>query len=248
MANMFSNVYARGNQRQGFDSGLRQYMLKVYNLMTMALAVSGVMAYAFMSVPALTALVFNVTPNGMISGYTGLGMIVSFAPIGIALYFFWGMGRMTVQTAQTLFWVYAALTGVSLSTLGFVYTGASIAKTFFVAASVFGAMSIYGYTTKRDLTSMGSFLIMGLFGIIIASLVNLILQSPAVDFAVSILGVFLFMGLTAWDTQRLKEMYYNAGGGEYGQKMALVGAFTLYLDFINLFLYLLRFMGVRKED
>lgn len=246
MSNMFSSVLE--GSRRGFDSGLREYMLKIYNLMAMALAISGFMAYSFMSIPALTSLVFNIAPNGMIAGYTGLGYIVALAPVGIALYFFWGAGRISTQNAQNLFWIYAALTGISLATLGFIYTGASIAKTFFVTASSFGAMSIYGYSTNRDLTSVGSFLVMGLIGIVIASLANLFMHSPAIDFAVSILGIFVFMGLTAYDTQRLKELYYSAGGGEYGQKMAIVGAFTLYLDFINLFLHLIRFLGVRRDN
>jgi len=245
MSNMFTASFA--GSRQSFDAGLRQYMLKIYTLMSAALALSGVMAYSFMKVEALTALVYQIDPNGVIMGFTGLGYLIMFSPIGIALYFFMGMGRMSAQTAQTLFWVYAALTGISLSSLGFVYTGASIAKTFFITASVFGTMSIYGYTTKSDLTSMGSFLRMGLIGIILASLVNLFTQSAAVDFALSILGVVIFIGLIAYDTQRLKEVYYSAGGGAMGQKMAIVGAFILYLDFINLFLYLLRFMGNRRE-
>jgi uncharacterized protein len=241
---MFTNTFAES--RKGFDSGLRQYMLKIYNLMAAALAISGAMAYAFATIPALTSLVFQINPNGTI-GYTGLGYVAVFAPIGIALYFFWGNARMNIQTAQTLFWVYAALTGISLASLGFIYTGASIAKTFFITASMFGGMSIYGYTTNKDLTSMGSLLFIGLIAIILASIVNIFMQSPAVEFAVSIIGIIIFLGLTAYDTQRLKEIYYSAGGGEYAQKMAIVGAFTLYLDFINLFIYLLRFLGVRKE-
>jgi FtsH-binding integral membrane protein len=179
-------------------------------------------------------------------GTSGLGMLISFAPLGIAIYFFMGLGRMSVNTAQTLFWVYAAVMGMSLSYLGLVYTGQSLARTFFICASVFGAMSLYGYSTKSDLTSMGSFLIMGLIGLIVVSLVNIFLRSPAIDFATSFIGIAIFMGLTAWDTQKLKTIYYSSGGGEMGQKMAVMGAFTLYLDFINLFLYMLRFFGDRK--
>ncbi len=245
-SNMFSGVFATSS-RQTYDEGLRKYMLNIYNIMTMGLMISAIMAYGFMSIPALAQLVFNIAPNGMLIGYTGLGYLVLFAPIGIAMYFFFGIGKMSIEKAQMLFWVYAAVTGISLSTLGFVYTGASIAKTFFITAGTFGSMSIYGYTTKRDLTSMGSFLRMGIFGLIIASLVNMFMQSPAVDFALSFLGVFLFMGLTAWDTQRLKDMYYSVGGGEFAQKYAIVGAFTLYLDFLNLFLYMLRFFGDRRQ-
>ena len=214
--------------------------------MAMGLVVTGVFAFSTLNFPPLAALMFNIGPNGEFIGTSGLGMLISFAPLGIAIYFFMGLGRMSVNTAQTLFWVYAAVMGMSLSYLGLVYTGQSLARTFFICASVFGAMSIYGYTTKTDLTSMGSFLIMGLIGIIVVSLVNIFLRSPAIDFATSFIGIAIFMGLTAWDTQKLKTIYYNSGGGEMGQKMAVLGAFTLYLDFINLFLYMLRFFGDRK--
>jgi FtsH-binding integral membrane protein len=229
-----------------FDEGLRNYMLKIYNFMAMGLVVTGVFAFSTLNFPPLAGLMFNIGPNGEFISTSGLGMLISFAPLGIAIYFFMGLGRMSVNTAQTLFWVYAAVMGMSLSYLGLVYTGQSLARTFFICASVFGAMSLYGYTTKTDLTSMGSFLIMGLIGIIVVSLVNIFLRSPAIDFATSFIGIAIFMGLTAWDTQKLKTIYYNSGGGEIGQKMAVLGAFTLYLDFINLFLYLLRFFGDRK--
>lgn len=230
----------------GFDEGLRSYMLKIYNFMAMGLLVTGSFAFATLNFPPLASLMFNIGPNGEFLGTSGLGMLISFAPLGIAVYFFMGLGRMSVNTAQTLFWVYAGVMGMSLSYLGLIYTGQSLARTFFICASVFGAMSLYGYTTKRDLTSMGSFLVMGLIGLIVVSLVNIFLQSPAIDFATSFVGIAIFMGLTAWDTQKLKTMYYHSGGGEIGQKMAVLGAFSLYLDFINLFLYMLRFFGDRK--
>ena len=229
-----------------FDEGLRNYMLKIYNFMAIGLLVTGVFAFSTLNFPPLASLMFNIGPNGEFMGTSGLGMLISFAPLGIAIYFFMGLGRMSVNTAQTLFWVYAAVMGMSLSYLGLVYTGQSLARTFFICASVFGAMSLYGYSTKSDLTSMGSFLIMGLIGLIVVSLVNIFLQSPAIDFATSFIGIAIFMGLTAWDTQKLKTIYYSSGGGEMGQKMAVMGAFTLYLDFINLFLYMLRFFGDRK--
>ena len=232
--------------KQGFDEGLRSYMLKIYNFMAMGLVITGVFAFATLNFPPLASLMFNIGPNGEFLGTTGFGMLMSFAPLGIAIYFFMGMGSLSVGTAQLLFWVYAALMGISLSYLGLVYTGQSLAKTFFICSSVFGAMSIYGYTTKRDLTSVGSFLIMGLIGMIVVSLVNIFLRSPAIDFATSFIGIFIFVGLIAWDTQKLKTMYYASGGGEFGQKMAIIGAFSLYLDFINLFLHLLRFFGDRK--
>jgi hypothetical protein len=230
----------------GFDEGLRSYMLKIYNFMAMGLLITGVMAFATLNFPPLLNIMYNIGPNGEIMGISGMGMLINFAPLAIAIYFFMGMGRMSVQTAQTMFWVYAAVMGMSMSYLGLAYTGQSLAKTLFICASVFGSMSIYGYSTKNDLTSMGSFMIMGLIGLIIVSLVNIFLQSPAIEFATSFIGVGIFMGLTAWDTQRLKAMYYAAGAGEMGQKVAIMGAFTLYLDFINLFLYLLRFFGDRR--
>lgn len=241
----YTKQYA-GAEKKSFDEGLRSYMLKIYNYMALAILLTGVMAWATLNFAPLTQLMYDVTPSGQIIGQSTMGMILTFAPLGIALFFFMGIGRISVQTAMTMFWAYAAIMGMSLSHLGIVYTGQSIAKTFFISSSVFASMSIYGYTTKRDLTSMGSFLVMGLIGLIIVSLVNIWLQSPAIEFATSFVGVAVFMGLTAWDTQKLKSIYYQTGGGEMGQKMAIVGAFSLYLDFINLFLYLLRFFGDRR--
>lgn len=241
----YTKAYA-AKESKGFDEGLRSYMLKIYNYMALALLVTGVLAYGTLSFPPLTALMYNIGPNGEFMGTSGFGMIITFAPLIIALVFFMGMAKMSVQTAQMVFWIYAAVMGMSLSSLGLMYTGQSLAKTFFICASVFGAMSLYGYTTKKDLTSMGSFLFMGLIGLIIVSLVNIFLQSPALEFATSFIGVAIFMGLTAWDVQKLKAMYYYSGGGEQGEKVAIMGALTLYLDFINLFLYLLRFVGDRK--
>jgi uncharacterized protein len=234
-------------QRKSYDEGLRSYMLKIYNYMTVALVITGIAALATLYFEPLTRTLFEITPTGQIVGTTMFGMLVMIAPVGIAFYFFMGIGRMQVETAQVLFWVYATLTGMSLSSLGFIYTGESIARTFFVCASVFGAMSLYGYTTQKDLTSMGSFMVMGLFGLIIASLANMFFQSAAMNFAISLIGIVVFMGLIAWDTQKLKGMYYASGGGEFGQKLSIIGAFTLYLDFINLFLYMLRFMGNRRD-
>jgi FtsH-binding integral membrane protein len=243
---MIDYTKSLAQEKGGFDEGLRAYMLKIFNFMAMGLLITGVFAYATLNFPPLSALMFQVGPNGEFVGTTGFGMFMSFAPLGIALYFFMGFGRLSINAAQTLFWVYAAVMGVSLSYLGLVYTGQSLVRTFLICSSVFGAMSLYGYSTKKDLTSMGSFLIMGLIGIIIVSLVNLFLQSPAIDFATSFIAIGVFMGLTAWDVQKLKTMYFSVGGGEVGQKMAVLGAFTLYLDFINLFLYMLRFFGDRK--
>lgn len=234
------------NETRGFDAGLRLYMLKIYNIMAMGLLLTGTMAFATLNFPPLMHLMYNIGPNGELMGTTMIGMIATFAPIGIALYFFMGSARISIQKAQTLFWVYAALMGMSLSSLGFIYTGQSLVRTFFICSTVFGAMSLYGYTTKKDLTSMGSFLVMGLIGLLVVSLINMFLQSSAVNFATSLIGVGIFMGLIAWDTQKLKSMYYAAGGGEMGQRAAIMGAFSLYLDFINLFLHMLRFFGDRR--
>lgn len=238
---------AAGSQRRNYDDGLRQYLLKVYNYMSLALLMTAIVSYLTLNFPPLAYLVFNIGPNGEFLGSTGIGTLVMLAPIGIAFYFFSGISRMSLQTAHSLFWAYAALTGVSFASFAFVYTGESIVRTFFICSSVFGAMSIYGYSTKKDLTSIGSFLIMGLFGIIIASIVNLFLRSEAIHFATSFIGVAIFMGVIAWDTQKIKNMYYHLGGGEMAQKMSILSALTLYLDFINLFIYLLRFFGQRKD-
>ncbi len=231
--------YGSAAESAKLDTGLREYMLKIYNYMAVALVVTGVTGYATMSFEPLTQMMFNFSPAGQLVGQTGLGWLVMISPIGIAFYFFSGAGRMDVVKAKTLLWVYAGLTGMSLASLGFIYTGESIARSFFVTAGTFAAMGIYGHTTKRDLTSMGSFMAMGLIGLIIASLANLFFQSSALYFTTSILGIAIFMGLIAWDTQKLKNMYYMSGGGEMGQKLAVMGAFNLYLDFINLFLLLL---------
>ncbi|KJV57165.1 inhibitor of apoptosis-promoting Bax1 family protein [Orientia chuto str. Dubai] len=243
----YTKAYSSGVQNN-IDEGLRTYMLRIYNLMAVALFITAIAATATFSLEPIARLMFHFSPNGYVIGQTPIGLLVNIAPIGIALYFFWGIGRLDISTAQVLFWIYSALVGMSLSALGYIYTGESLVSSFFVTASAFAIMSIYGHSTKKDLTSFGSLLTMGLFGIIIASLVNIFLGSAAIHFATSILGVGIFMGLIAWDTQKLKHIYYNSGGGELGQKLAVVGAFTLYLDFINLFLYVLRFLGNRRKD
>ncbi|WP_016916917.1 Bax inhibitor-1/YccA family protein [Rickettsia honei] len=233
----YTKTLTAASKNKTFDEGLRKYMLKVYNYMALALLLTGVAAVTTISVEPIYNLMFQ----------TGFGTIIMFAPLGIALYFFMGFGQMNLQTTQILFWVYAGLTGMSLAYLALIYTGASIARTFFICSSVFGAMSLYGYSTSRDLTSMGSFFAMGLIGLIIASLVNLFIKSSALSFATSLIGIVIFMGLIAWDTQKIKSMYYMAGNDEVGQKLSIMAAFTLYLDFINLFLYLMRFLGNRRD-
>lgn len=217
------------------DMGLRSYMLSVYNYMALALVLTGICAMAVGTVPALTQLVFG----------TGLFWLFALAPIGLSLIFSFRLQTMSLASAQMLFALFAFCMGVSLGSIFLRYTGESIARTFFITSATFGAMSLYGYTTKKDLTSWGSFLIMGLFGMIIASLVNLFLQSPAVHFITSVMGVIIFTGLIAYDTNRIKDMYYYGGG--MTEKLAVYGALSLYMDFVNLFVHLLQFFGQRRD-
>jgi len=228
------------------DAGLRAYMLNVYNLMASALALTGITAYAGANWEPLRNALFNL--DGIHPGLTGLGWLVMFAPLVMVMVLGAGINRMSLAAAQATFWAYAGVMGLSLSSLFFVYTGESITRVFFITAIVFGSMSMWGYTTRRDLTGMGHFMMMGVFGIIIASLVNLFLHSSGLQFAVSVIGVVAFTGLTAYDTQKIKGMYYQlAGSGDMAAKFAIMGALNLYLDFINLFIYLLRFMGDRRN-
>jgi FtsH-binding integral membrane protein len=214
-------------------------MTKVYNFMAIALVISGIVAFVVASSPALMQAIFG----------TPLAFVVMLAPLGFVIFFSVKMNSLSAAKAKTYLYIYSALMGLSLSTILIAYTGASVARTFFVTASTFGAMSIYGYTTKKDLTAIGSFLIMGLIGLIIASLVNLFMKSSALDFAVSLIGVVIFIGLTAYDTQRIKQNYYAmgaAGNSEATSKLAVIGALSLYMDFINLFIMMLRFLGDRR--
>jgi len=242
---MFTETYT--SARKSVDEGLRQYFLLIYNYIALALAITGFAAFASLNFEPLVNLLYVVGPNKELLGITGFGWLVNFSPLIMSLFFFNGIANMELKKTQMLFCIYAGLMGISLSYLGLLYTGQSIVKTFFVCAASFAGMSIYGYSTNKDLTSMGSFMVMGLVGIIIASLINIFMQSSAVYFATSLLGIFIFMGLIAWDTQKLKVIYYQAGGGEYGQKMAVLGALTLYMDIINLFVYMLRFFGDRRN-
>lgn len=237
------------------DEGLRAYMLRVYNLMAFGVAITAVAAYVVLQLAVATdpAAAVATLPNGkMLTSFgaalygSPLQWVVMLAPLALVFFMSFRIHKMSVGTAQTTFWVYAALMGVSLSSIFLVYTGASVVRTFFVSAAAFGALSLYGYTTKRSLSAMGSFMVMGLFGLIIASLVNLFLKSSGLDFAISAIGVLVFAGLTAWDTQKIKEMYFEADDDVVAGRKAIMGALTLYLDFINLFLFLLRFLGNRE--
>ncbi len=225
----------------GLDQGLRSYMLGVYNMMAIGLAITGVAAYGTallaMSNPAFQQLLF-MSP---------LRWVVMLAPVAMVFFLSFRIQTMSASAAQMTFWVYAALVGLSLSSIFIVFTGQSIVRTFFVTAAAFGALSLYGYTTKRDLSAMGSFLMMGLFGLIIASVVNIFLGSTALQFAVSVMGVLIFAGLTAWDTQSIKEMYYEGDSSDAHGRKVVMGALRLYLDFINMFMFLLQFMGNNRN-
>ena len=227
------------------DVGLREYMLKVYNLMASGLALTGIVAYFSANTPANLNMLYTAGDGGMLQP-TGLAYLVMFSPLAFVLALSFGINKMQASTAQAVFWGFAAVMGLSLASIFLVYTGASIARVFFITAGTFAGMSLYGYTTKRDLTGMGSFLMMGLIGIIIAMIVNMFMQSSAMHFVISVVGVLIFIGLTAYDTQKIKNMYLQADGAEVMSKKAIMGALTLYLDFINLFLMLLRLFGDRR--
>jgi FtsH-binding integral membrane protein len=237
------NYQSRAQAGEVIDQGLRAYMLKVYNLMALGLAITGVAAFLSFQFAFANG---ELTAFGQAIYASPLRWVVILAPLAAVFFLSFRINQMSVAAAQTTFWVYSALVGLSLSSIFIIYTGQSIVQTFFVTAASFGALSLYGYTTKRNLSAMGSFLIMGLFGLIIASIVNIFLASSAVQFAISAIGVLIFAGLTAYDTQRIKEMYFEADGYDVAGRKAIMGALTLYLDFINLFMFLLQFMGNRK--
>ena len=227
------------------DVGLREYMLRVYNYMASGLALTGIVAYLAASTPAILNLLYAAGPDGRIQP-TMLAYIVMFAPLGFIFALSAGINRMKASTAQMVFWAFAAVMGLSMANIFLVFTGASIARVFFITAGTFAGMSLYGYTTKRDLTGIGQFLFMGLIGIIIAMVVNLFLQSPALYFVISVVGVLVFVGLTAYDTQAIKNMYLESDGSEVAAKKSIMGAVKLYLDFINLFIMLLHLFGQRR--
>lgn len=239
MAEFDRNVAAHGGagaRAQVIDQGLREYMLRVYNYMASGLALTGIIAY----LGYRTDFYAGIADSPLI-------WVVMLAPLGVVFYLSARIHSMSFASAQTWFWVYAALVGLSLSGIFYVYSGVSITRVFFITAGMFGAVSLYGYTTKRDLTGFGSFLFMGLIGIIIASVVNIFLASSALHFAISVIGVLVFTGLTAYDTQRIKEIYIEDDGHEVAGKKSIMGALALYLDFLNLFLMMLRLMGGNRE-
>ncbi len=253
-----NNSYRTAQAYAGYDSaaldaGLRSYMLRVYNWMASGLVLTGLIAYAIFAVPALHALFYTTQMNAagyMVQAPTILSYIAIFAPLAFVLVLSFGVNKLSTTAVQALFWVFCGAMGASLTTIFMVYTGNSIAEVFFITAGTFAGTSLYGYTTGRNLASMGSFMMMGLIGIIIAMVVNMFLHSPAIQFAISILGVLIFTGLTAYDTQRIKADYMQFGSS-YGTAMAgkrsVYDALQLYLNFINLFLFLLQLFGQRNN-
>lgn len=219
-----------------YDAGLRKYMLGIYNYMASALALTGAVAYGVSTSEDLLMMLF-----GGPQAY-----LVMFAPLVFVMALSFGVHKMSAATLQTLFWVYAGVMGVSLATIFIAFTGESVARVFFITAGTFAAMSLYGYTTKKDLSGFGSFLFMGLIGVVIASIVNIFLASDALQFVISVVGVLVFTGLTAYDTQRIKSIYAEGDGSEAMSKKMIMGALTLYLDFINLFIMLLQLLGNRE--
>lgn len=222
--------------RAVFDEGLRRHMLRVYNYMALGLVLTGAVAFIVGTTPALYVPIFS----------TPLKWVVMLAPLAFVLFFSFRMQSMSGSAAQMMFWAFCAVMGLSMASIFLVFTGTSIARTFFIAATMFGATSLYGYTTKRDLSQFGSFLIMGLIGVVIASLVNIFLGSTMLQFIVSVVGILVFVGLTAWDTQSIKEQYADNFDAESQQKLAVFGAFSLYLNFVNIFQLLLNFTGERE--
>ena len=237
----FGSAGAVGTGRtEVFDQGLRRHMLSIYNYMTSGVLLTGVVALLF-SRGGAESPAAQVFVNG-----GPLAWLIILSPLAIVLAMSFGANRFSTTTLQAMFWGFAALMGLSLSTVFLVYTGGSIAATFFATAGAFAGLSLFGYTTKKDLSGFGSFLIMGVVGLIIASLLNLWLQSSGLNWAISFLGVLIFAGLTAYDTQRLKQQYFHLRGTEFAGKAIVLGALSLYLDFINMFQFLLSFMGQRN--
>jgi FtsH-binding integral membrane protein len=235
-----ANTATVGVPRAARDAGLRSYMLSVYNYMASGVLLTGIVALLF--APYAQGTIVNEAGTGM----SGLGWIITLAPLGFVMAMSFGLNRMKTSTLQMLFWAFAVVMGLSMSTIFLTYTGMSIAQTFFAVAAGFAGLSLWGYTTKKDLSGIGTFLILGVVGLLIAMLINLFLQSPAMQLAISAIGVLLFAGLTAYDTQRIKSMYAYVAGSDMTGKVVIMGALSLYLDFINMFMFLLQFMGQRR--
>ena len=237
MAGFGGTTVARG---EAFDAGLRSYMLSVYNYMASAVLLTGVVAMLF-SWGGVTSPAAQILMQPGILKY-----VIMFAPLLFVMVLSFGIGRLSTVSAQAIYWAYAVAMGLSLSSIFLMYTQASIAQTFFATAAAFAGLSLWGYTTKRDLSGLGTFLIMGVVGLLVALLINLFLRSSALDMVISFIGVLLFAGLTAYDTQKIKSIYAQVAGTDMMGKSVVMGALNLYLDFINMFLFLLRFMGNRE--
>lgn len=235
--------------RAEIDQGLRAHMLRVYNIMCLGLVVTGLVAYGVftMAVADTGAGQLMLTEFGQTLYNSPLQWVVMLLPLAFVLVLTFGINRLSYGAAQAVFWLFAAAMGLSLSSIFLVYAGGSIAKVFFITAAAFAGLSLWGYTTKKDLSGFGTFLFMGLIGIVIAMVVNIFLQSSALEFIISVVGVLVFAGLTAYDTQKIKEMYHAGDGTAVAGKKALYGALSLYLDFINMFLFLLQLFGTSRE-
>jgi len=256
-----------GQTTVAVDEGLRAYMLRIYNYMVLGLAITGLAALGIYmlsvtsdpatamkvlrngaQIPVPISKTLFLTPIGYYTFISPLKWVIMLSPLALVFGLSFGIERLRPATAQILFWIFAALMGLSLGSIFMVFTHTSIVRVFFITAASFGALSLWGYTTQRDLSGMGSFLIMGLFGVILASLVNLFLQAPMLQWVISVVGVLVFAGLTAFDTQRLKSEYlYGAMDGETTERSSIMGALSLYLNFINLFTLLLQLLGQREE-
>ena len=236
MGNRAQQMSADQTYAAGIDEGLRAYMLKVYNYMCIGLGLTGAVAFATSTSPAMLSAIFG----------TPLKWVVMLAPIGLVFFLAARVHTLRASTAQSLFWVYSGLMGLSLASVFVAYTGESVARVFFITSGAFAGLSLFGYTTKRNLSGMGSFLIMGVIGLVIAMVVNIFLESSALQFGISVLGVLIFAGLTAYDTQKIKSIYAASDGTAVSEKKAIMGALTLYLDFINMFIFMLHLFGNRE--
>lgn len=241
---MVNRAIAKSQASTSVDEGLRQHMMRVYNYMAGGLCVTALTAY-LISATSLSQLFFSVNAAGYYT-VSGFGYLMLFAPLAMVFAFSWVIYKGTAAQTQGAFWIFSALMGAALTPVLMVYTGQSITKIFLISAAMFGAMSLYGYTTKKDLTSIGSFMIMGVWGLIIASIVNIFLKSPGMSYAISFLAVIAFTALTAYDTQKIRQLYVSADGGEMSTKKAVSGALNLYMDFINIFIALLNLFGERR--
>lgn len=242
---MENKIYTAPVETTVVNEGLRQYLMKVFNYMAGGLCITALVSWLMVSNPSILRIFYNITPQG--ASLSGFGWLAFLAPLVIVFAFGWVINRGTAAQVKGVFWLYSALMGVSLCPILLLYTGESITRVFLITAATFGAMSLYGYTTKRDLSGMGSFLFMGLIGIIIASLVNaFFLKSTGMSYAISFISVLVFTGLTAYDIQNIKAMYADYEDSETASKKAVAGALSLYLDFINIFIHLLQLIGDRK--